>query len=148
MNDTELTLATTHHNGGVDDVASTRPRILVVDDSSTIRKSVAIFLKGLPLDIDFAEDGYMALQKLKEGRVPAMILADVLMPRLNGYQLCALVKKQDEFKSVPFHVLSSKSGDVDRAYAQLCGADGYIIKPFQKLQLQSAVQEAIRLQSI
>jgi twitching motility two-component system response regulator PilG len=147
MNDTEMPLTTTPANGHVEAGTSLKPRILVVDDSSTIRKSVAIFLKDVAVDIDFAEDGYVALQKLKEGRVPSMILADVLMPRLNGYQLCALVKKQDEFKSVPFHVLSSKSGDVDRAYAQLCGADGYIIKPFQKLQLQNAVKTAINLQS-
>ena len=125
--------------------AYSKPRVLVVDDSSTIRKSVSIFLASLPIELVFAEDGYSALEHIKCSQPPAMILADVLMPRLSGYQLCSLVKKQDESKSIPFYVLSSKDGDVDRAYAELCGADGYIIKPFQRLELQNAVKSVLKL---
>lgn len=124
------------------------PRVLIVDDSATIRKSAQFFLAGMGLELVFAEDGYAALKALQEATPPALILADVLMPRLNGYQLCALIKRQEKYKDIPFYVVSSKEGDVDKAYANLCGVQGYLVKPFQKEQLRASVKDALNLAEI
>lgn len=122
-----------------------RPRVLVVDDSSTIRRCVLNFLVALPIELVFAEDGYEALQVIQSDPLPSLIFADVLMPRLNGYQLCALAKKQPRSRSIPFYVLSSKDGAVDKAYANLCGVDGYMIKPFKKPDLCGKVKQVLNL---
>lgn len=122
-----------------------KPRVLVVDDSSTIRRCVLNFLALLPIELVFAEDGYEALHLIQSDPLPSLIFADVLMPRLNGYQLCALTKKQPRSRSIPFYVLSSKDGDVDKAYAHLCGVDGYMIKPFKKPDLCGKVKQVLNL---
>lgn len=127
-------------------VGAALPRMLVVDDSATIRTTVKVYLKAFheALDIHFAVDGFDAIRYVME-QSPELILADVLMPRLSGYQLCSIVKQNPSTKHIPFYILSSKDGEVDKAIGRLCCADGYLIKPFSKGLLQNLVQNLFHL---
>lgn len=125
------------------------PTVLVVDDSSTIRATVKVFLKVFQdqINVRFAVDGFEAIRTIVEDP-PNLVLADVLMPRLSGYQLCALVKQNPMTKNTPFYILSSKDGEVDKAVGRHNGADGYLIKPFSKTVLQQLIRDVLRLKSI
>lgn len=114
-------------------------RILVVDDSNTIRRSAEIFLKQSGCDVMLAEDGFDALSKVSDFH-PQLIFCDVLMPRLDGYQTCAIIKRNLQFAKVPVVMLSSKDGIFDKARGRMVGADDYLTKPFTKDQLISTVQ--------
>jgi twitching motility two-component system response regulator PilG len=115
-------------------------RILVVDDSNTIRRSAEFFLKQGGHDVFLAEDGIDALSKVYEHQ-PDMIFCDISMPRLDGYQTCAIIKSNARFASVPVVMLSSKDGVVDRARGRIVGARDYLTKPFTKTQILNAVQQ-------
>lgn len=123
-----------------------RPQVLVVDDSSTVRTTVQIFLKEFAdqIDLSFANDGFAAIRSVAQLH-PALILADVLMPRLSGYQLCAMVKQNPATRNTPFYILSSKDGAVDEAIGRHCGADGHMRKPFSKTELTALVQRVLTL---
>jgi twitching motility two-component system response regulator PilG len=109
-------------------------RVLVVDDSNTIRRSAEIFLRQGGYDVVLAEDGFDALAKVTDLE-PALIFCDILMPRLDGYQTCAIIKRNPRFAQVPVIMLSSKDGVFDRARGRLVGSDDYLTKPFTKEQL-------------
>jgi len=113
-------------------------KILVVDDSNTIRRSAEIFLKAGQHDVMLAEDGFDALSKVSDYR-PDLIFCDILMPRLDGYQTCAIIKRNAKFASVPVIMLSSKDGVFDKARGRMVGAQDYLTKPFTKDQLLKAV---------
>ena len=113
---------------------------MVVDDSHTIRRSAEIFLKRAGHEVFLAEDGFDALAQVNE-LVPDLIFCDVLMPRLDGYQTCAIIKRNARLASVPFVMLSSKDGVFDKARGRIAGADHYITKPFTNEQLLHAVQQ-------
>ena len=115
-------------------------RVMVVDDSHTIRRSAEIFLKRAGHEVYLAEDGFDALSKVND-LLPDLIFCDVLMPRLDGYQTCAIIKRNARLASVPFVMLSSKDGVFDKARGRIAGADHYITKPFTNEQLLHAVQQ-------
>ena len=113
-------------------------RVLVIDDSNTIRRSAEIFLKQGGCEVVLAEDGFDALAKVSDHR-PDVIFCDILMPRLDGYQTCAIIKRNPEFASVPVIMLSSKDGLFDKARGRMVGSQDYLTKPFTKDQLLQAV---------
>ncbi len=129
-------------NSGVNLVNTTGPnlKILVVDDSNTIRRSAEIFLKAGGHDVLLAEDGFDALAKVSDYH-PDLIFCDILMPRLDGYQTCAIIKRNTKFANVPIVMLSSKDGVFDKARGRMVGAQDYLTKPFAKDQLLLAVEQ-------
>jgi twitching motility two-component system response regulator PilG len=114
-------------------------KIMVIDDSSTIRRSAQIFLGQAGYEVVLAEDGFDALSKINDHH-PAMIFCDILMPRLDGYQTCALIKKSAKFNTTPVIMLSSKDGLFDRARGAMVGSDEYLTKPFTKDSLLRTVR--------
>ena len=115
-------------------------KVLVIDDSNTIRRSAEIFLKQGGRDVLLAADGFDALAKVNDYQ-PHIIFCDILMPRLDGYQTCAIIKRNTKFSSVPVVMLSSKDGVFDKARGRMVGAQDYLTKPFTKDQLLKAVQQ-------
>jgi len=115
-------------------------KILVVDDSNTIRRSAEIFLKAGHHDVVMAEDGFDALAKVSDYH-PDLIFCDILMPRLDGYQTCAIIKRNVKFANVPIVMLSSKDGVFDKARGRMVGAQDYLTKPFTKDQLLKAFEQ-------
>ncbi|HEY1042619.1 MAG TPA: response regulator [Telluria sp.] len=120
--------------------APTGLKIMVIDDSSTIRRSAEIFLGQAGYQVVLAEDGFDALAKINDHH-PALVLCDILMPRLDGYQTCALIKKSARFHDTPVLMLSSKDGLFDRARGAMVGSSAYLTKPFSKDSLLAAVRE-------
>jgi twitching motility two-component system response regulator PilG len=114
-------------------------RVLVVDDSNTIRRSAEIFLRQGGHEVVLAEDGFDALSKVND-HVPELIFCDILMPRLDGYQTCAIIKRNPRFAHVPVIMLSSKDGLFDKARGRMVGSEEYLTKPFTKEQLLRAVE--------
>ena len=114
-------------------------KIMVIDDSSTIRRSAEIFLGQAGYQVVLAEDGFDALAKMNDHK-PALIFCDILMPRLDGYQTCALIKKSSKFHATPVIMLSSKDGLFDRARGAMVGSDAYLTKPFTKDSLLKTVR--------
>jgi twitching motility two-component system response regulator PilG len=121
-------------------------RVLVIDDSNTIRRSAEIFLKQGGCEVVLAEDGFDALAKISDHR-PDLIFCDILMPRLDGYQTCAIIKRNPAFANVPVIMLSSKDGLFDKARGRMVGSEDYLTKPFTKDQLLQAVQLHCRVVS-
>ena len=115
-------------------------RVLVIDDSNTIRRSAEIFLKQGGHEILLAEDGFDALAKVNDYQ-PQLIFCDILMPRLDGYQTCAIIKRNPKYANVPVVMLSSKDGVFDKARGRMVGAEDYLTKPFTKDQLLQAVRQ-------
>jgi twitching motility two-component system response regulator PilG len=113
-------------------------RVMVIDDSNTIRRSAEIFLQQAGCEVILAEDGFDALAKITDHR-PDLIFVDIMMPRLDGYQTCALIKKNSRYRDTPVIMLSSKDGLFDRARGRLVGSDEYLTKPFSKDALLAAV---------
>ncbi len=111
---------------------------MVVDDSNTIRRSAEIFLAQGGYEVLLAEDGFDALAKIADHR-PDIVFVDVMMPRLDGYQTCALIKKNPRFSAIPVIMLSSKDGLFDRARGRMVGSNEYLTKPFTKDGLIKAV---------
>ena len=122
-------------------------KIMVIDDSSTIRRSAEIFLGQAGYQVVLADDGFDALAKMNDHK-PALIFCDILMPRLDGYQTCSLIKKSTKFKSTPVIMLSSKDGLFDRARGAMVGSDAYLTKPFTKDSLLKIVREHTAAASI
>ena len=118
----------------------TSRRVLVIDDSNTIRRSAEIFLKQGGHEVLLAEDGFDALAKVNDVQ-PDLIFCDILMPRLDGYQTCAIIKRNEKFSSTPIVMLSSKDGVFDKARGRMVGSQDYLTKPFTKDQLLQAVEQ-------
>jgi twitching motility two-component system response regulator PilG len=114
--------------------------VLVIDDSNTIRRSAEIFLKQAGHTVQLAEDGFDALAKVSDN-MPDVIFCDILMPRLDGYQTCAIIKRNPKFASVPIVMLSSKDGVFDKARGRMVGSQDYLTKPFSKDQLLQVVAQ-------
>jgi twitching motility two-component system response regulator PilG len=121
-------------------VPATGVKVLVIDDSNTIRRSAEIFLKQGGHTVMLAEDGFDALGKIQDFQ-PDLIFCDILMPRLDGYQTCAIIKRNDVFSSVPVVMLSSKDGVFDKARGRMVGSQEYLTKPFTKDQLLQTVAQ-------
>ena len=114
-------------------------RVLVIDDSPTIRRSAEIVLARAGLQVDLAENGFAALARISDCR-PDLILLDVVMPRLDGYQTCTLLRRHPAFADVPVIMLSGKDSVFDRVRGRLAGSDLYLTKPFTPEALLAAVQ--------
>jgi twitching motility two-component system response regulator PilG len=122
-------------------------KVLVIDDSNTIRRSAEMFLRQAGYDVILAEDGFDALAKISDHQ-PKVIFVDIMMPRLDGYQTCALIKQNPNLKSTPVIMLSSKDGVFDRARGRLAGSDRYLTKPFTKEALIETVLEYVKPPSV
>jgi twitching motility two-component system response regulator PilG len=121
------------------DVANlTGIKVMIIDDSNTIRRSAEIFLVQAGCQVVLAEDGFDALAKIADQQ-PDVIFCDIMMPRLDGYQTCALIKKNPRFSAMPVIMLSSKDGLFDRARGRMVGSDQYLTKPFTKNSLLQSV---------
>ena len=113
-------------------------KVMVIDDSNTIRRSAEIFLVQAGCQVILAEDGFDALAKIAD-HAPDVVFCDIMMPRLDGYQTCALIKKNAKFSATPVIMLSSKDGLFDRARGRMVGSDEYLTKPFTKDSLLKTV---------
>ena len=132
MTDPALSTATT----------STR-RVLVVDDSETIRRSAEIFLRLTGFEVILASDGFDALSKICDFN-PDLILVDIMMPKLDGYQMCQIVREHPAYAKTPVIMLSSKDGVFDRARGRIAGSNQYLTKPFTRDGLLNAVNAQLQ----
>ena len=123
-----------------DEAAAGAITVLVVDDSKTIRRSATGFLTRAGWSVETASDGFEALAKVVEHR-PDIVFADIMMPRLDGYQTCALIKNNADFRDTPVVMLSSRDGLFDRARGRVVGSDAHLSKPFTEETLLAAVRE-------
>jgi twitching motility two-component system response regulator PilG len=113
-------------------------KVMVIDDSNTIRRSAEIFLLQAGCNVILAEDGFDALAKIADHQ-PDIVFVDIMMPRLDGYQTCALIKKNPKFAATPVIMLSSKDGLFDRARGRIVGSNEYLTKPFTRDSLIGTV---------
>jgi twitching motility two-component system response regulator PilG len=127
----------------VSDAAPGSIKVLVIDDSNTIRRSAEMFLRQAGFEVILAEDGFDALAKISDHQ-PRVIFVDIMMPRLDGYQTCALIKQNPKLRATPVIMLSSKDGVFDRARGRLAGSDRYLTKPFTKEALIETVNAYLR----
>ena len=114
-------------------------KVMVIDDSNTIRRSAEIFLAQAGCEVVLAEDGFDALAKIADHH-PDVIFVDIMMPRLDGYQTCALIKNNQVFKSTPVIMLSSKDSLFDKARGRIVGSEQYLTKPFTREELLGAIR--------
>ncbi len=117
-------------------------KVMVIDDSKTIRRTAETLLKKAGCEVVTATDGFEALAKIADEK-PSIIFVDIMMPRLDGYQTCALIKNNQVFRDTPVIMLSSKDGLFDRARGRIVGSDQYLTKPFTKDELLGAIREHV-----
>lgn len=115
-------------------------KVMIIDDSKTIRRTAETLLSKAGCEVITATDGFDALAKIADSQ-PSIIFVDIMMPRLDGYQTCALIKNNSAFQSTPVIMLSSKDGLFDRAKGRIVGSDQYLTKPFSKDELLSAIKD-------
>lgn len=118
-------------------------KVMVIDDSKTIRRTAETLLRKEGCDVVTATDGFEALAKIADHQ-PGIIFIDIMMPRLDGYQTCALIKHNQMFKNTPVIMLSSKDGLFDRARGRIVGSEQYLTKPFTKEELLSAIKRYVK----
>ncbi len=114
-------------------------KVMIVDDSKTIRRTAETLLKKEGCEVITATDGFEALSKIADLK-PSIIFIDIMMPRLDGYQTCALIKHNQMFKKTPVIMLSSKDGLFDRARGRIVGSEQYLTKPFTREELLNAIK--------
>jgi twitching motility two-component system response regulator PilG len=118
-------------------------KVLVIDDSKTIRRTAETLLSKEGCKVFTAEDGFDALSKIADHK-PDIVFVDIMMPRLDGYQTCSLIKHNKMFASTPVIMLSSKDGLFDRARGRMVGSEQYLTKPFTKEELLGAIERHVR----
>jgi twitching motility two-component system response regulator PilG len=118
-------------------------KVMVIDDSKTIRRTAETLLQKAGCTVITATDGFDALAKIADTN-PDIIFVDIMMPRLDGYQTCALIKNNSAFKSTPVIMLSSKDGLFDKAKGRIVGSDEYLTKPFSKEELFTAIRQYVK----
>ena len=123
---------------GAPETINLNVKVMVIDDSKTIRRSAETLLKKVGCEVVTAIDGFEALAKITEHK-PDIIFVDIMMPRLDGYQTCALIKNNQTFKGTPVIMLSSKDSIFDRARGRIVGSEEYLTKPFSKEDLINAI---------
>ena len=134
-----MSIASREGIGSTAAAVSTAAKIMVIDDSQTIRKTAETLLVKEGYEVVTAADGYEALWKIFE-QDPDLIFIDIMMPRLDGYLACALIKNNARYAKTPIIMLSSKDGLFDRARGRIVGSDQYLTKPFTKDELIGAVR--------
>lgn len=117
-------------------------KVMVIDDSKTIRRTAETLLKKEGCDVITATDGFEALSKITDHK-PDIIFIDIMMPRLDGYQTCALIKRNKNYKDTPVILLTSKDGLFDRARGRIVGSDQYLTKPFTREELLGAIKKYV-----
>ena len=117
-------------------------RVMVIDDSKTIRRTAETLLKKEGCEVVTATDGFEALSKIADHQ-PQIVFVDIMMPRLDGYQTCALIKNNQMFKQTPVIMLSSKDGLFDKARGRIVGSEQYLTKPFTRDELLSAIRKYV-----
>ncbi len=117
-------------------------KVMVIDDSKTIRRTAETLLQKAGCEVITAIDGFDALAKIADTK-PDIIFVDIMMPRLDGYQTCALIKNNNHFKATPVIMLSSKDGLFDKAKGRIVGSDQYLTKPFSKDELLGAIEQHV-----
>jgi twitching motility two-component system response regulator PilG len=117
-------------------------RVMVIDDSKTIRRTAETLLTKEGCSVMAAVDGFEALAMISDHQ-PHIIFVDIMMPRLDGYQTCALIKNNQQFKNTPVIMLSSKDGLFDKARGRVVGAEQYLTKPFTRDELLSAIRQFV-----
>jgi len=117
-------------------------RVMVIDDSKTIRRTAETLLKREGAEVITATDGFEALAKIADQK-PQIIFVDIMMPRLDGYQTCALIKNNQMFKHTPVIMLSSKDGLFDKARGRIVGSEQYVTKPFTREELLDAIRKHV-----
>jgi twitching motility two-component system response regulator PilG len=115
-------------------------KVMIIDDSNTIRRTAETLLAKAGCDVITAVDGFDSLAKIADSE-PDVIFVDIMMPRLDGYQTCALIKNNNQFKETPVVMLSSKDGLFDKAKGRIVGADEYLTKPFSKNELFEVLEK-------
>ena len=118
-------------------------KVMVIDDSKTIRRTAETLLKKAGCEVLTAVDGFAALSAIADNH-PDLIFVDIMMPRLDGYQTCALIKNNELFRNIPVIMLSSKDGLFDRARGRIVGSEQYLTKPFTRDELLSAIKTHAR----
>ncbi len=117
-------------------------KVMVIDDSKTIRRTAEKLLTNAGCEVITAVDGFEALSKIMDTK-PDLVFVDIMMPRLDGYQTCALIKNNEAYKHVPVIMLSSKDGLFDRARGRIVGSDQYLTKPFTRDELLEVIQKHV-----
>jgi twitching motility two-component system response regulator PilG len=117
-------------------------KVMVIDDSKTIRRTAETLLRKEGCDVVTATDGFEALAKISDQQ-PQIIFVDIMMPRLDGYQTCALIKKSGKHKAIPVVMLSSKDGLFDKARGRIVGSEQYLTKPFTREELLGAIRRHV-----
>ena len=117
-------------------------KVMIIDDSNTIRKSAEMFLRSSGYEVILAEDGFEAMSKIVDNQ-PDIIFIDIVMPRLDGYQACMLIKKNPIYQSIPVIMLSSKDGLFDKARGRMVGSNDYLTKPFTTEGLLSIIHKYV-----
>ncbi len=117
-------------------------KAMIIDDSKTIRRTAETLLKKVGCEVITAVDGFDALAKIADHR-PDIIFVDIMVPRLDGYQTCSLIKRNRTFKETPVIMLSSKDGLFDKAKGRIVGSDQYLTKPFSRDELLGAIQRHV-----
>jgi len=123
-----------------DNADITGMKVMIIDDSKTIRRTAETLLTKAGCNVITATDGFEALSVIADNK-PELIFVDIMMPRLDGYQTCALIKNNKDFKSTPVIMLSSKDSLFDRARGRVVGSDQYLTKPYTKDELFGAIRE-------
>ncbi|MGG6295937.1 response regulator transcription factor [Leptolyngbya sp. AN02str] len=118
-------------------------RVLVVEDSVTQREMITDLLKGSGLDVAVASDGVEALEQIQD-KIPDLVVLDIVMPRMNGYEVCRQIKSNPVTQNIPVVMCSSKGEEFDRYWGMKQGADAYIAKPFQPTELVGTVKQLLR----
>ncbi|GAA5007861.1 twitching motility response regulator PilG [Acinetobacter puyangensis] len=119
-------------------------KVMIIDDSKTIRRTAETLLQREGCQVVTAIDGFDALAKIAETN-PDIIFADIMMPRLDGYQTCALIKNNQNYQNIPVIMLSSKDGLFDQAKGKIVGSEQYLTKPFSKEELFEAIKNHVAL---
>ena len=114
-------------------------KVMIIDDSNTVRRSAELFLETVGCEVISATDGFDAMSKIIDNQ-PDIIFLDIVMPLLDGYQTCMLIKKNIHFQSTPVIMLSSKNGLFDKARGRMAGSDDYLTKPFTKEELLDVIR--------
>ena len=117
-------------------------KVMVIDDSKTIRRTAETLLRKEGCEVVTATDGFEALSKISDQQ-PQIIFVDIMMPRLDGYQTCALIKNNQMFRNTPVIMLSSKDGLFDKARGRIVGSEQYLTKPFTREELLGAIRRHV-----
>lgn len=125
-----------------ENVGSGDVKVMIVDDSKTIRRTGELLLKKAGYQVITAADGFEALASVSRHH-PDIIFIDIMMPRLDGYQTCSLIKNNARYREIPIVMLSSKDGLFDRAKSRVSGSDEYLTKPFTREELLEVIRKRV-----